>query len=103
MRGTRISLAELGVIAGTRAALGAGLALLLGDRLSSRERKVFGWALVAAGAATTIPLAVDVLGRSRKSEALTWWNEMDMACSHAVPSSVESVCSTPPEDLPGRA
>jgi len=66
MRETQLSLPELALIAGTRAALGAGIALLLGDRLARSERKVFGWALLLAGVATTIPLASDVLGRSRK-------------------------------------
>jgi hypothetical protein len=75
---THLTLPELGLIAGTRAALGAGLALLLGDRLPPRERKVFGWALLLAGAATTIPLAIDVLGRSRRA-APEWWTEMEMA------------------------
>ena len=78
---TQLSLRELALIAGTRAALGAGLALLLGDRLPARERKVFGWALLLAGVATTIPLAADVLGRSRatsESANSGWWEEMEV-------------------------
>jgi hypothetical protein len=35
MRETRITLPELVLVAGTRAALGAGLGLLLADRLSA--------------------------------------------------------------------
>ncbi|MCE9567974.1 MAG: hypothetical protein K8U57_38730 [Planctomycetes bacterium] len=81
MRETQLSLRELGLVAGTRAALGAGLALLLGDRLTPRERKVFGWALMLAGVATTIPLAADILGRSRVISSNTpgWRNEMELA------------------------
>ena len=74
---TQLSLRELALIAGTRAALGAGLALLLGDRLPPRERKVFGWALLLAGAATTFPLAADVLGHTRDSNGQDWWKETE--------------------------
>jgi hypothetical protein len=65
---TQLSLRELALIACTRAAAGAGLALLLGNNLSPRERRVFGWALLLAGAASTIPLANDVLSRAHKSD-----------------------------------
>src|SRR5436305_470870 len=39
MRETRISLPELALIAGTRGALGAGLGLLLANRLPDEERR----------------------------------------------------------------
>jgi len=63
MRETRVSLPELALIAGTRVALGAGLGLLLGDRLPPDQRRGVGWALLLLGAATTIPLAFEVLGK----------------------------------------
>ena len=69
MRSAHISLPELGLIAGTRAALGAGLALLLSDRLSSNERHLLGWTLTAVGLATTIPLAADVLGKTHACQS----------------------------------
>jgi hypothetical protein len=50
------------LIAGTRAAAGAGLALLLSDRLSPEQRRAVGWTLLAVGIATTIPLVAHVLG-----------------------------------------
>jgi hypothetical protein len=62
MRETHISLPELALLAGTRAAIGAGLGLLLADRLPDDRRKAVGWTLLLVGAATTIPLAFDVLG-----------------------------------------
>lgn len=46
-------------------ALGGGLALLLSDRLSKEQRKAAGWALFLVGVATTIPLAMLVVGRKR--------------------------------------
>lgn len=68
MRETQITLPELGMIAGTRAALGAGIGLLLADRLGDSERKAVGWTLVLFGALSTIPLAMEVLGGGRSSE-----------------------------------
>jgi len=67
MRETRISLPELALIAGTRAALGAGLGLLLADRFDEDQRKAVGWTLLLIGALTTIPLAIEVLGGGRLS------------------------------------
>ena len=64
MRSANISLPELGLIGCTRAALGAGLALLFAERLSSSERHVLGWALTAIGVASTIPLAADIMSKS---------------------------------------
>jgi hypothetical protein len=68
MRETRISIPELAMIAGTRAALGAGLALLNADRLSSEQRKAVGWTLFSVGALSTIPLALEVLGGNRMGD-----------------------------------
>jgi hypothetical protein len=65
---TQITLPELALIAGTRAALGAGIGLLLSTRLTEAQRKAVGWTLVAVGALTTIPLAAGVLGRSRRGD-----------------------------------
>jgi uncharacterized membrane protein YfcA len=67
MRETRLTLPELALIAGTRAALGAGLGLLLADRLPESQRKAVGWTLLLVGAVSTVPLAIEVLGRSRPS------------------------------------
>jgi hypothetical protein len=63
MRERVITLPELGLIAGTRAALGAGIGLLLADRLDPARRRAVGWTLLLVGAATTIPLAIEVLGK----------------------------------------
>jgi hypothetical protein len=65
MRETQISLPELALIAGTRALLGAGIGLLLADRLSEDQRKGIGWTLFLVGALSTIPLALEVFGRQR--------------------------------------
>ena len=65
MKETRLTLPELSLIAGTRAALGGGLALLLAERFSREQRKAVGWTLVLVGVVTTIPLGLLVLGRRR--------------------------------------
>jgi hypothetical protein len=65
MRETRLTFPELGLVAGTRAAAGIGIGLLLADRLSPEQRKAVGWTLLAVGALTTIPLALEIFGHSR--------------------------------------
>jgi hypothetical protein len=74
MKETRISIPELVLVAGTRAILGAGLGLLLSDRLSDENRKAVGWSLFAVGALSTIPLAIEVFG-GRVSESRRWSEE----------------------------
>jgi hypothetical protein len=69
MRETRITLPELVLVAGTRAALGAGLGLLLADRLSADQRRAIGWTLFLVGALSTIPLAFEVLGHRVRAPA----------------------------------
>jgi hypothetical protein len=63
MTRAELTLPEIGLIAATRALLGAGIALLLADKLTAEQRKAVGWTLVAVGALTTIPLALEVLGK----------------------------------------
>ena len=53
----------MALIAGTRAMLGAGIGLLLADRMPAQKRKTIGWTLTIIGAATTVPLAWNVLAK----------------------------------------
>jgi hypothetical protein len=69
MRETRITLPELMLVAGTRAAAGAGIGLLLADRLSDEQRRAVGWTLLAFGALSTIPLALEVFGGHRMTQS----------------------------------
>ncbi len=66
MIATELRLSELALVAATRGMLGAGIGLLLADKLSNQQRKGAGMALVAIGALTTIPLAVLIFGRRRR-------------------------------------
>ncbi|MBI3924187.1 MAG: hypothetical protein HY319_01475 [Armatimonadetes bacterium] len=56
-----LSLPQLGLIAATRGMLGAGIGLLVGDRLTSEQRRAAGWALLGVGVLTTLPLVVETL------------------------------------------
>jgi hypothetical protein len=67
MRKVALPLPELGAIAATRGMLGAGVGLLLAGRLSDRRRTRIGRILLAIGALSTIPLAIDVLSKRRKA------------------------------------
>ena len=69
MKSRMVTLPQLAMIAGTRVAGGAGLGLLLGDRLAPDQRRAIGWTLLAMGAISTIPLVADVMFRNGRSEA----------------------------------
>jgi len=64
----KFTLPEIILLAGTRVALGVGVGLLLSTRLDDDQRKAAGWALVCVGAITTIPLAMDVMGKPNADE-----------------------------------
>ena len=62
----KLSVPDIILIAGTRVALGIGVGLLLSEKLNRDQRRAAGRALIAVGALTTIPLAINVV--SKKSE-----------------------------------
>jgi len=65
MKKSELTIPEIGLIAGTRGKLGAGLALLLGDKLEASQRKAVGWTLFLVGTISTIPLALNVLSKRK--------------------------------------
>ncbi len=65
MKKAELTLPEIALIGGTRGMLGAGVALLLADRLDHGQRKAVGWTLFLVGAISTIPLVIEVLGKRR--------------------------------------
>jgi hypothetical protein len=65
MKTSHLTIPQLALIAGTRVALGVGIGFLLADRLSRDQRRAVGWTLVGGGAMSSIPLAAEVLGKSR--------------------------------------
>ena len=66
MNEVQITRPELGFIIITRAILGAGVALLLADRLSRDQRKAVGVTLLLIGAVTTIPAAVAAFAKPER-------------------------------------
>jgi hypothetical protein len=65
MRVTHLTIPEMALVAGTRAALGVGVGLLLADRLPYHERRAVGWTLLGVGVITTFPLVALFFGKSR--------------------------------------
>jgi len=63
MKTSELTLPEVGLIAATRGMLGAGIGLLLAEKLNEDQRKAIGWTLFVMGAISTIPLAIDVLSK----------------------------------------
>lgn len=59
----KIHPALLAAIAATRAILGVGAGLLIARRIPRERRRKIGWALVGIGAASTVPLAAQVVKR----------------------------------------
>jgi hypothetical protein len=81
-----VTLPELGLIAGTRALLGAGVGLLVADRLSKDQRRAVGWTLLGIGVLTTFPLAAQVIFRresKRADEHSSDETQADLVSSHA--------------------
>jgi hypothetical protein len=60
-----------GFVVATRAALAAGIGLLLANRIPESRRRVIGLTLVSIGAATTIPAVMAVFrGRQNRTAEL---------------------------------
>jgi hypothetical protein len=63
-----LSFPEFGFVVATRAALGAGIGLLLADKLGRCNRRRVGATLLALGVLTTIPAVFMLFGRGRAAE-----------------------------------
>jgi CBS domain-containing protein len=85
LRERSITLPELILIAGTRAAIGVGVGLLLKEKLNKDQRRGAGLALVILGGLSTIPLAMGFF--SKKHEQLNDRSnekETEMKCSEVM-------------------
>jgi hypothetical protein len=60
----KLTIPEIALIGGTRAALGAGVGLLLADKLKGKPRRAVGLTLFLVGAVSTIPLVRNVIAKS---------------------------------------
>jgi hypothetical protein len=68
-----LTIPQIILIAGTRVALGAGIGLLLAGQIDEGERRGAGCALLTFGVLTSIPLFIEVHGKTlsedRRAEA----------------------------------
>ena len=69
MRNIVLNLPTLGFVIATRAALAAGVGLLLSRRLSDAQRRAIGTTLVSIGVATTIPAVLAVFRKKEPAGA----------------------------------
>jgi hypothetical protein len=67
----KLTVPQLILIAGTRVALGAGVGLLLSNRMNKDQRKAAGLALSLVGGLSTIPLAISVVRRNARETTET--------------------------------
>ena len=68
MKTVVLALPTFGFIVATRAALAAGIGLLMANRIPASRRRTIGLTLVSIGAVTTIPAAM-ALFRGRRGES----------------------------------
>jgi hypothetical protein len=70
MKSVVLTIPSFAFIVATRAALGVGVGLLAATRVPANRRRRVGAALVALGAATTVPAVMEVMrGRRRLARA----------------------------------
>jgi hypothetical protein len=68
MQRKSLAIPEIALIAGTRAAFGAGVGLLLAERLNTDQRRAAGWTLMLVGLISTIPIAAQLFMTSANEE-----------------------------------
>jgi hypothetical protein len=68
MKERSLTYPEIGMIAGSRFALGTGVGLLVFDRLNKDQRKGAGWTLLVIGILSSIPIGLAILRRKPASE-----------------------------------
>lgn len=66
MKRIDLPIPKFAFVVATRAALGAGIGLLLSQRLARKQAKTMGLALVAFGILTTVPALIAVRGSVRR-------------------------------------
>ena len=69
MKKVILDLPTFAFVVSTRAALGAGIGLLLSEKVPATRRRRIGATLFAIGAATTIPAAMSVIRSVRRAGA----------------------------------
>ena len=70
MREVSLKIPEVGLIAGTRVALGVGIGLAVADKFNRRQRRTIARALLMIGGFSTVPIVLNVFRKSRKTAEL---------------------------------
>jgi hypothetical protein len=73
MKQVPVTLPEVGLFAATRGMIAAGAALLLSDRIAEQKRKTIAVPLIAIGALSTIPFAIDFFHKAKGKTHLETW------------------------------
>ena len=68
MKERGLTIPEIMLVVGTRMALGAGVGLLIGDKLSPDTRKGAGWALLTIGALSSVPILMGIRGKPQLAQ-----------------------------------
>ena len=66
-----LNIPTFGFVVATRAMIGAGVGLLVSERLPRDRRRAIGAALLAIGAASTVPAVVEILREQREARTKT--------------------------------
>ena len=61
MKERSLTIQEIALVASTRVALGAGIGILLSDRLNKDWRKGLGWTLLGIGLLSTVPIVINIV------------------------------------------
>jgi hypothetical protein len=70
MRERGLTIPEIMLLGGTRAALGAGIGLLIASKLNNDQRRGAGVALTIVGALTTIPIIINIIKKPKVVEKI---------------------------------
>jgi len=70
MKTVVLNLPTFGFVVATRAILGAGVGLLLSERLSAEQRRAVAFTLIGVGVATTVPALMAVLDGRKKANSI---------------------------------
>lgn len=69
MKKPNVTFPLLALVGITRGLAGIGIGLLLASRLHKRTRRQLGEVLLVVGAASTVPLAITIIRRTRRAHA----------------------------------
>jgi hypothetical protein len=94
-----VTVPQIGPIAGTRAMLGAGIALLLSEKLTDEQRRAIGWTLVANGQRSALGSRTAVRD---KDAACLWSRTLLPMAVHSFEKRTEKTCRLRARNAPAQ-